>query len=298
MNEFKSGQDGIASGVVNGDVNHNGFIKINMKHLPTWDINKTIDWLTNIGFEDCVPYFKEHRINGRALLMLNEDDMKEVIRHNVGQRKNLYHLVRRLQLRFTHFIESSMNDPIDSDTETDNNRDLYDVDTDDSDTQIDFNFKSNLLDKTLKSYLKSKLNDSSGLIEDDSTSITNSHSLINNDNIVNSNDTSDSSNLNSTINTSSLKSKLIIEDDALLNNRSSHNHHHHHHHHNNEKSLNFCENCLKRFDSSPYSSYTKQSNNELSPIRNYKGERTKTLISMFYLFIISLWTAFSKLTLT
>jgi hypothetical protein len=57
---------------------------------------------------------------------------------------------------------------------------------------------------------------------------------------------------------------------------------------------NFCENCLKKFDDSPYSNFAningKSSQN--MPIRSYKGEKRKTFVSMIYLFMIGLWTSF------
>jgi sphingomyelin synthase-related protein 1 len=59
----------------------------------------------------------------------------------------------------------------------------------------------------------------------------------------------------------------------------------------NSIEVNFCENCLKKFDHSPYSNYS-TSNGSNSPIRNYKGEKRKTLVSMAYLFLTCLWTSF------
>ncbi len=53
---------------------------------------------------------------------------------------------------------------------------------------------------------------------------------------------------------------------------------------------NFCENCLKKFDNSPYSNYSQVNMN--IPIRCYKGEKRKTLVSMIYLFVSGLWTSF------
>jgi len=55
--------------------------------------------------------------------------------------------------------------------------------------------------------------------------------------------------------------------------------------------LNFCENCLKKFDDSPYSNYS-ANNGQNAIIRSYKGEKRKTLVSMIYLFLTCLWTSF------
>ena len=60
---------------------------INKRNIAKWSIETTAKWLATAGYEDCIPYFQKHKINGRALLMLNEDDLKEIITHNVGQRK-------------------------------------------------------------------------------------------------------------------------------------------------------------------------------------------------------------------
>lgn len=97
----------------------------NIKNLAKWDINQTLKWLRRSGFSDCERYFAEHKINGRALLMLDEDDMKEVVRDNVGQRKNLYHLIRTIQMRYHNFIQSSSieNDLEDEEKEEDDDDD-------------------------------------------------------------------------------------------------------------------------------------------------------------------------------
>ena len=57
-------------------------------------VDTAIRWLKLKGYGECETYFREHQINGRALLMLDESDVKEVIKHNVGHRKNIFHLIR------------------------------------------------------------------------------------------------------------------------------------------------------------------------------------------------------------
>ena len=54
---------------------------------------------------------------------------------------------------------------------------------------------------------------------------------------------------------------------------------------------NFCENCLKKFDHSPYTNYSNHGNVN-APLRSYKGEKRKTLASVVYLFFTCLWTSF------
>lgn len=81
-----------------------------MKTLTKWDVRETVQWLRRAGFGDCERYFVEHKINGRALLMLDEDDLKEVVRDNVGQRKNLYHLIKTMQVKYRNYVHSSSFD--------------------------------------------------------------------------------------------------------------------------------------------------------------------------------------------
>lgn len=55
---------------------------------------------------------------------------------------------------------------------------------------------------------------------------------------------------------------------------------------------NFCENCLKKFDNSPYTNYATTNGFSNIPIRTYKGEKRKTFVSVVYLFLTCLWTSF------
>lgn len=79
-------------------------IQYDVKTLSKWDVTTTINWLSSFGYTDCAQCFQEHHINGRALLMLDEHDMKEVIKHNVGQRKNVYHIIRVMQIRYNRYM--------------------------------------------------------------------------------------------------------------------------------------------------------------------------------------------------
>lgn len=100
---------------------------IDFKNIKKWSIDSTLKWLKSIGYEDCDKYFLEQNINGQALLMLNEDDLKEVIKHNVGQRKNLYHLIKQLQVNYNK--TRSSNSFFDED-ETDDTEHETDLDSD------------------------------------------------------------------------------------------------------------------------------------------------------------------------
>lgn len=91
----------------NSYLNGGGGGRVSMKTLTKWDVRETVQWLRRAGFGDCERYFVEHKINGRALLMLDEDDLKEVVRDNVGQRKNLYHLIKTMQVKYRNYVHSS-----------------------------------------------------------------------------------------------------------------------------------------------------------------------------------------------
>lgn len=170
-----------------------------IKSIKKWSVETTLDWLGSIGYEDCAKYFREHKINGRALLMLNEDDFKEVIRHNVGQRKNLYHIVKQLQIQYN---------------------------------------------KTTSSFFES---------DSDTSEIA----------IV------DQEHLSSTLDSLSTKT-------SRMNLKSM----------SEETTPNLCDNCYKVY----HHSFEINTNN--CPIRSYRGEKRKTLVSVIYLFLTCLWTSF------
>lgn len=99
---------------------------MSIKNMTKWNVAQTLKWLRKAGFGDCERYFVEHKINGRALLMLDEDDLKEVVRDNVGQRKNLFHLIKTMQLKYRNYVHSSSFE--DDDDEDDNEKDEEDED--------------------------------------------------------------------------------------------------------------------------------------------------------------------------
>lgn len=114
--------------------------KASIKNLTKWDINQTVKWLRRAGFGDCERYFVEHKINGRALLMLDEDDMKEVVRTNVGQRKNLYHLIKTMQVKYRNYVHSSSfeDDNDDSNNDDDNDDDGKDDNDSENESSMDY----------------------------------------------------------------------------------------------------------------------------------------------------------------
>ncbi len=81
-----------------------------IKYTSKWDVKTVTQWLASIGYTDCSQYFTHHKINGLALLMLDEEDVKEIIRHNVGQRKNLYHTIRCMQIKYNRYMNKANSD--------------------------------------------------------------------------------------------------------------------------------------------------------------------------------------------
>jgi hypothetical protein len=107
--------------------------KLNVRNVSKWDVDMTVEWLASIDFGECSKYFVDHRINGIALLMLDENDLKEVIKHNVGQRKNLYHTIRMMQIKYNRHMNKINSDSFfssnseEEDEESDDNEEGSDV---------------------------------------------------------------------------------------------------------------------------------------------------------------------------
>ena len=213
--------------------------------------------------------------------MLNEDDLKEIIKDNVGQRKNVYHLIRILQIKYNRYMNKretnifSISDDEDLVKESDVD-DLGKLDVMDNlnSTKV-FNDEHTEGDesKNENQTTYESLSISRNKIKNDTTknsSSINRH-LINEDITHNEN-----SRANGDIDEEKLNknfSRLEFDDE------------------NDENLPNFCENCLKKFDYSPYTNYAQNSMDNLQ-IRCYKGEKRKTLVSLIYLFLTCLWTAF------
>ena len=88
---------------------------IDFNSISSWSTESTVKWLKYISYGECENNFTEHNINGRALLMLNEEDLKEIIKNNVGKRKNLYHLIKILQIRYNRYMNANVISTSDED---------------------------------------------------------------------------------------------------------------------------------------------------------------------------------------
>ena len=288
------------------------------KNISKWDIESTVNWLASIDYEDCGVYFREHRINGRALLMLDEDDLKEVIKHNVGQRKNLYHQIRMMQINFNRYMNRKQNSS------------FFSSHSDDEDDEDDDDSDDNNLTRNESQYVKEKSNNCFKFDKTkESKWVVNSLPdlmrvwskefllLADSKNTNYDEDCNDYNHLSSSNNPNSLVHRHLINEsqheqnilgekyigselnaDARMPNQKDifHNAKKNEHLFDEEENAvpNFCENCLKKFDHSPYSNFANMGNKSSQnlPIRCYKGEKRKTLVSMFYLFSIGLWTSF------
>jgi sphingomyelin synthase-related protein 1 len=76
-------------------------------NVENWTTNDVRLWLESLGFNDYIHIFKEHCINGKALLLINEDDIKDLVVNNIGDRKNLYFSIKKLQKSFEQIKNDS-----------------------------------------------------------------------------------------------------------------------------------------------------------------------------------------------
>jgi len=66
-------------------------------------------WLNQIGFGDCIEDFKENNIQGDSLLVLYNEDLKELGVSALGDRRILLREIEFLRLVFKY---QCVNDPI------------------------------------------------------------------------------------------------------------------------------------------------------------------------------------------
>jgi hypothetical protein len=69
---------------------------LEINNISQWSIKEVEIWLKEINFDTYAESFENHAINGRALIMLDEDDMKQLV-DNIGDRKNLYFHIKLLK---------------------------------------------------------------------------------------------------------------------------------------------------------------------------------------------------------
>jgi hypothetical protein len=88
------------------------FDDLDISNVTKWSIENVSDWMRHINFDEYTHEFKRQKINGQALIMLNEDDTRQLI-NRIGDRKNFYFHVRSLKFEYDKFNltkQVSLND--------------------------------------------------------------------------------------------------------------------------------------------------------------------------------------------
>jgi hypothetical protein len=264
-------------------------LNADVRQIADWSIETTLKWLKSIGYEACVANFQEHRINGRALLMLNEDDLREIVKYNVGMRKNLFHLVRTLQLKHTKHVHKTESKKFfnDSSDEDDDQEEYGEEDGDDGHGScvMSSEFTGTEPENTLSGDGQSADDQLSNPL----LSLPKRH--------MRSKKHQQPINLDHNHN----------QEEASGNHYRQHHHHHHHHQSSSsritamddkEPSLiaatptkNICLSCLRKIDNSPYTNFESTPFGYV-PLKSYKGEKRRTIVATAYLFFTILWSSF------
>lgn len=73
--------------------------KMRPKNVTDWSVNDVISWLTQKGHDDQITLdqFREHEIDGKALLTLKEEDLKSMAKLKIGTIKRLHINMKQLQ---------------------------------------------------------------------------------------------------------------------------------------------------------------------------------------------------------
>lgn len=67
-----------------------------LNNIINWSIDDVKSWLISINYAIYVDIFEKQSINGKALLLIDEDDIKDLIK-NIGDRKNLCYYIKSFQ---------------------------------------------------------------------------------------------------------------------------------------------------------------------------------------------------------
>ena len=256
-------------------------LNADIRQIADWSIKTTLKWLKTIGYEACSANFQEHRINGRALLMLNEDDLKEIIKFNVGMRKNLFHLICTLQMKHGKYLNKSESKKFFHDSTEEEDDD--DDDNDDEDIHLSDNYSTEEAHSRRSGEDAAFGGQSSELNEaiDDPETIyetikrTKKSSRATRNNKIAKDNKNNNENETNVSNGADLVMNEIADSVTVTATPTK----------------NFCLNCLKKIDNSPYN-YFETTSRGFVPIKSYKGEKRKTLVAVMYLFFTCLWTAF------
>ena len=75
------------------------FELVDYKNAADWSIDEVGEWLTSKDYPSYIAAFKKEKINGRALILLNEDDLKQMVK-SMGDRKNLSFHIKSLKIAY------------------------------------------------------------------------------------------------------------------------------------------------------------------------------------------------------
>lgn len=68
-----------------------------MKDDPLdWSVERVKLWLKSINYDKYCDIFEKHNINGKALIFLDDNDVKDLVK-NIGDRKNIFHQIETLK---------------------------------------------------------------------------------------------------------------------------------------------------------------------------------------------------------
>ncbi|RZF37709.1 hypothetical protein LSTR_LSTR003120 [Laodelphax striatellus] len=84
----------------------------NSSHVLEWSIEDVEKWLKMKGYGSCAPVFRNQMIDGRALLLLNENDLKSTNQLTLGHVKNLSWEIRQLKIDSRQLLLDHGYDPI------------------------------------------------------------------------------------------------------------------------------------------------------------------------------------------
>lgn len=67
--------------------------------VTNWSIDCVANWMRQINFDEYIHEFKRQKINGQALILLNEDDIRQLVTR-IGDRKNFYFHLKTLKVAY------------------------------------------------------------------------------------------------------------------------------------------------------------------------------------------------------
>ena len=72
---------------------------VDFKNASDWSIEDVSDWLISKQYGSYIDIFRKERINGRALILLTDDDLKLLVK-SMGDRKNISFHIKTLKMAY------------------------------------------------------------------------------------------------------------------------------------------------------------------------------------------------------